>query len=31
MLFYFLWGGKWERLRREVVKRPRSKGGERLA
>uniref|UniRef100_A0A8C7IU91 Reverse transcriptase domain-containing protein n=1 Tax=Oncorhynchus kisutch TaxID=8019 RepID=A0A8C7IU91_ONCKI len=30
MLFYFLWGGKWERLRREVVKRPRSKGGKGL-
>ncbi|XP_031671812.1 uncharacterized protein LOC109882153 [Oncorhynchus kisutch] len=29
-LFYFLWGGKWERLRREVVKRPMSKGGEGL-
>ncbi|XP_055770772.1 uncharacterized protein LOC129846978 [Salvelinus fontinalis] len=30
MLFYFLWGSKWERLRREVVKRPRSKGGKGL-
>lgn len=30
MLFYFLRGSKWERLRREVVKRPRSKGGKGL-
>ncbi|XP_071235264.1 uncharacterized protein [Salvelinus alpinus] len=30
MLFYFLWGSKWERLKREVVKRPRSKGEKGL-
>ena len=27
-IFYFLWGSKWERLRREVMKRPKEKGGK---
>ncbi|XP_061683673.1 uncharacterized protein LOC133504940 [Syngnathoides biaculeatus] len=27
-IFYFLWGSKWERLRREVVKKTKEKGGK---
>ena len=27
-LFYFLWRSKWERLRREVMKKPKEKGGK---
>lgn len=27
-IFYFLWGSKWERLRRCVMKRPKDKGGK---
>ena len=27
-IFYFLWGSKWERLRREVMKKPKEKGGK---
>ena len=26
-IFYFLWGSKWEHVRREVVKRTSLKGG----
>ncbi|XP_062849998.1 uncharacterized protein LOC134312196 [Trichomycterus rosablanca] len=29
-MFYFLWGSKWERLRREVVKKRPEKGGKGL-
>jgi len=25
--FYFLWGSKWERVRKEVLKKPKEKGG----
>ena len=25
-IFYFVWGSKWERLRREVMKKPKEKG-----
>ena len=27
-IFYFVWGSKWERLRREVMKKPKEKGGK---
>lgn len=27
-IFYFLWGSKWERLRRETMKKPKEKGGK---
>lgn len=27
-IFYFLWGSKWERLRREIMKKPKEKGGK---
>ena len=27
-IFYFVWGSKWERLRREVMKKPNEKGGK---
>lgn len=27
-IFYFLWGSKWERVKREVMKRPKEKGGK---
>lgn len=27
-LFYFLWGSKWERLSRGVMRKPKSKGGK---
>ncbi|KAJ0055440.1 hypothetical protein NL108_018665 [Boleophthalmus pectinirostris] len=27
-IFNFFWGGKWERLRREVLKKPKEKGGK---
>ncbi|XP_070771031.1 LOW QUALITY PROTEIN: uncharacterized protein [Enoplosus armatus] len=27
-IFYFLWGSKWERLRRYVMKKPKEKGGK---
>ena len=27
-IFYFLWGSKWEPLRRDVMKKPREKGGK---
>lgn len=27
-IFYFLWGSKWGRIRREVMKRPKEKGGK---
>lgn len=27
-IFYFLWGSKWERLRRDIMKRPKEKGGK---
>ena len=27
-IFYFLWGSKWERLRRDVMKKPKEKGGK---
>lgn len=27
-IFYFLWGSKWEKLRRDVMKRPKEKGGK---
>ena len=27
-IFYFIWGSKWERLRREVMKKPKEKGGK---
>ncbi len=26
--FYFLWGSKWERLRRDIMKKPKEKGGK---
>ena len=29
-IFYFLWGSKWERLRRDVMKRPKNKGGKEV-
>lgn len=27
-IFYFLWGSKWERLRREIMKKTKEKGGK---
>uniref|UniRef100_A0AAV2JLY8 Reverse transcriptase domain-containing protein n=1 Tax=Knipowitschia caucasica TaxID=637954 RepID=A0AAV2JLY8_KNICA len=27
-IFYFIWGSKWERVRREVLKKPKEKGGK---
>ena len=27
-IFYFVWGSKWERLRRDVMKKPKEKGGK---
>lgn len=27
-IFYFLWGSKWERLQRSVMKKPKEKGGK---
>lgn len=27
-IFYFLWGSKWGRIRRDVMKRPKEKGGK---
>lgn len=27
-IFHFLWGSKWERLRRDIMKRPKEKGGK---
>lgn len=27
-IFYFLWGSKWERLQRKIMKRPKEKGGK---
>uniref|UniRef100_A0AAV2KHX4 Reverse transcriptase zinc-binding domain-containing protein n=1 Tax=Knipowitschia caucasica TaxID=637954 RepID=A0AAV2KHX4_KNICA len=27
-VFYFIWGSKWERVRREVLKKPKEKGGK---
>uniref|UniRef100_A0AAV2MFK4 Uncharacterized protein n=1 Tax=Knipowitschia caucasica TaxID=637954 RepID=A0AAV2MFK4_KNICA len=27
-IFYFIWGFKWERVRREVLKKPNEKGGK---
>lgn len=27
-IFYLLWGSKWERLRRDIMKRPKEKGGK---
>ena len=29
-IFYFLWGSKWERLKREIMKRPKEKGGKEV-
>ncbi|KAL6476343.1 hypothetical protein MHYP_G00148420 [Metynnis hypsauchen] len=29
-MFYFLWGSKWERLRRDVVKKRKENGGKRF-